>query len=362
MLCGYAIVLSGGRCEWMDIKHSLEVIEKKTLSPYACLSSNSCGRQFAAKQCSIRTVFQHDRDRILHSKSFRRLKDKTQVFLSPEGDHYRTRLTHTLEVAQVARTISRALCLNEDLTEAIALGHDLGHTPFGHVGERVLNRLVPEGFRHVQQSLRVVDLLEKDGRGLNLTHEVRDGILKHSKGQGGLLTPDENSRAQTLEGQVVRLADIIAYVSHDLDDALRGEVIVDTDLPRDITAVVGNSHSCRINTMVRDLISTSLELDGGCIVLSEEMDETIRSLRDWLFKHVYQTESVQSEFNKAAHLLQELFFYLCEHEDFFLQSGGRRYVDDSLSTSVADFVAGMTDRFALNLYRECFLPQPWKSV
>ncbi len=346
----------------MNIKHSLEAIETHTLSPYACLSSSSLGRQLTTKQCSIRTVFQHDRDRILHSKSFRRLKDKTQVFLSPEGDHYRTRLTHTLEVSQVARTIARALRLNEDLTEAIALGHDLGHTPFGHVGERVLNRLVPDGFRHVQQSLRVVDLLEKDGKGLNLTHEVRDGILKHSKGQGGLLTPDEKSRAITLEGQVVRLADIIAYVSHDLDDAIRGEVITIGNIPNDISSIVGTSHSCRIDTMVRDLITTSLKSDGSCVTLSVEMDEAIRSLRDWLFQNVYQAESVQSEFNKAAHLLQELFFYLCEHEAFFLKSGGRRYPDDSLSTSVADFIAGMTDRFALTLYRKCFLPQPWKSV
>ncbi len=267
----------------MDIRKSLENFELQTLSSGACFSSKSRGRKFPAKTCTIRTVFQHDRDRILHSKAFRRLKYKTQVFLSPEGDHYRTRLSHTLEVSQVARTVSRALRLNEDLTEAIALGHDLGHTPFGHVGERVLNELVPGGFHHVQQSLRVVDLLEKDGKGLNLTYEVRDGILKHSKGQGGLLTPDPQSCAGTLEGQVVRIADIIAYVSHDLDDAVRGHVISVSEIPKRISDVVGLRHSCRIDRMVRDLIKESMA--DGCthIGLSAEMDEAIRSLRTWLF-------------------------------------------------------------------------------
>lgn len=346
----------------MNIRKSIENFELQILSSNACLSSKSQGRQFPSKLCNIRTVFQHDRDRILHSKAFRRLKYKTQVFLSPEGDHYRTRLTHTLEVSQVARTISRALRLNEDLTEAISLGHDLGHTPFGHVGERVLNSLLPGGFHHVKQSLRVVDVLEKDGKGLNLTYEVRDGILKHSKGQGGLLTPDGQSRAQTLEGQVVRLADIIAYVSHDLDDAIRGNVISSDDIPKEISAVVGLRHSCRIDRMVRDLISESMSGDDCQIRLSSEMDEVIRALRDWLYEHVYQAESVQGEFEKASHLLRELFLYFCDSEDIFLQHGGRRFAGDSLEISVADFIAGMTDRFALALYRECFLPQSWKSI
>ncbi len=346
----------------MDIRKSLENLELQTLAPSACLSSQSKGRKFPTELCSMRTVFQHDRDRILHSKAFRRLKYKTQVFLSPEGDHYRTRLTHTLEVSQVARTISRALRLNEDLTEAISLGHDLGHTPFGHVGERVLNALVPGGFHHVRQSLRVVELLEKDGHGLNLTHEVRDGILKHSKGQGGLLTPDAQSCAQTLEGQVVRLADIIAYVSHDLDDAIRGHVIKVEDIPRDISDVVGLRHSCRIDRMVRDLIGESMATDCREVRLSYEMDEAIRELRSWLFKHVYQADSVQSEFDKASHLLHELFLYFCDREAIFLHYGGRRFDGDSLEVSVADFIAGMTDRFALSLYRECFLPLPWKSI
>jgi len=256
----------------MKIRESIEQREAKNLSKHACLSINTQGRKRPGKSCSIRTVFQHDRDRILHSKSFRRLKYKTQVFLSPEGDHYRTRLTHTLEVSQVARTVARALQLNEDLTEAIALGHDLGHTPFGHSGERVLNELVSGGFSHVNQSLRVVDILEKDGRGLNLTAEVRDGILKHSKGRGGLLTPDANSSAVTLEGQVVRLADIIAYVSHDLDDAIRGGVITESDVPQEISQVVGLKHSCRIDRMVRDLIEESLQQNGSEVRISGEMD------------------------------------------------------------------------------------------
>jgi len=346
----------------MNIKKSIENFELQTLSSSACLSSKSQGRRFPSKMCTIRTVFQHDRDRILHSKSFRRLKYKTQVFLSPEGDHYRTRLTHTLEVSQVARTISRALRLNEDLTEAIALGHDLGHTPFGHVGERVLNSLLPGGFHHVKQSLRVVDVLEKNGKGLNLSYEVRDGILKHSKGRGGLLAPDGESRAQTLEGQVVRLADIIAYVSHDLDDAIRGRVINSADIPKEISAVVGLRHSCRIDRMVRDLIGESMLGDDLQIRLSKGMDEAIRALRDWLFENVYQAKSVQGEFNKASHLLQELFLYFCDNEDIFLRHGGRRFAGDSLEISVADFISGMTDRFALALYRECFLPQSWKNI
>ena len=346
----------------MNIRRSLEELESQILSSSACLSAESKGRQFPAKECSIRTVFQHDRDRILHCKAFRRLKYKTQVFLSPEGDHYRTRLTHTLEVSQVARTVSRALRLNEDLTEAISLGHDLGHTPFGHVGEQVLSQLVPGGFHHVRQSLRVVDVLEKDGRGLNLTYEVRDGILKHSKGQGGLLAPDTKSRAMTLEGQIVRIADIIAYVSHDLDDAIRGRVITKTDIPKDISAVVGLRHSCRIDRMVRDLIRETLQDGCKTVRLSAEMDEAIRALRGWLFAHVYRAESVQVEFDKASHLLHELFLYFCDHEDIFLRHGGRRFDGDSLEISVADYIAGMTDRFALSLYRQCFLPQPWKSI
>ena len=346
----------------MQIREAIEQREAETLSPYACLSVNSRGRAKPVVSCSIRTVFQHDRDRILHSKCFRRLKYKTQVFLSPEGDHYRTRLTHTLEVAQVARTVARALRLNEDLTEAIALGHDLGHTPFGHAGERVLNELVAGGFHHVKQSLRVVEILEKDGAGLNLTFEVRDGILKHSKGQGGLLSPGPESSATTLEGLVVRLADIIAYVSHDLDDAIRGGIITADDVPKHISGVVGLRHSERINRMVRDLISESLQQGGAEVRLSAEMDEAIRALRSWLFEHVYQVDCVHADFAKAARLLRELFLYFMDNEAAFLQYGGRRLEGDSLEVSVVDFVAGMTDRFALALYDKLFLPQPWRAI
>jgi dGTPase len=346
----------------MNIRKHIEAREKTILSDYACHSLNSAGRQREEELCSVRTVFQHDRDRILHSKSFRRLKHKTQVFLSPEGDHYRTRLTHTLEVSQVARTVARALALNEDLTEAIALGHDLGHTPFGHAGERVLNELVPGGFRHVVQSLRVVDSLEKEGSGLNLTHEVRDGILKHSKGRGPLLLPDVASRATTLEGQIVRLADIVAYVSHDLDDAIRGGIVGREDLPLEIVRVVGNSHSQRIGRMVSDLIGQSLASGGAEIRLSADMDDAIRALRAWLFEKVYEVDAVHSDFVKASRMLRELFSYFAENEADFVSLGGRRYPGDSIEVSVADFIAGMTDRFALALYSRLFLPQPWKPL
>ncbi len=346
----------------MNIRKLIESREKTILSEYACHSVESLGRQRKEDFCTVRTVFQHDRDRILHSKSFRRLKHKTQVFLSPEGDHYRTRLTHTLEVSQVARTVARALALNEDLTEAIALGHDLGHTPFGHAGERVLNHLVPGGFRHVVQSLRVVDSLEKDGQGLNLTQEVRDGILRHSKGQGPLLAPDDDSRAMTLEGQIVRLADIVAYVNHDLDDAIRGGIISLEDLPVDIVKVVGDSHAHRIGRMVSDLITQSLFAGGSQIRISEEMDDAIRALRAWLFERVYEIDAVHSDFIKASRMLRELFNYFVENEADFISAGGRRYPGDSIEVSVADFIAGMTDRFALALYSRLFLPQPWKPL
>ena len=346
----------------MNIKKSFEQFEQQILSPGACFSTDSRGRQHPGKTCTLRTVFQHDRDRILHCKAFRRLKYKTQVFFLPIGDHYRTRMTHTLEVSQVARTIARALRLNEDLTEAIALGHDLGHTPFGHAGERVLNRLVPGGFHHVRQSLRVVDHLERDGRGLNLTYEVRDGISKHSKGQGGLLSSSVEHCAITLEGQVVRLADIIAYVSHDLDDAIRGRVIADSDIPVGISKVLGGRHSVRIDSMVRDLISTSLECDGLRICLSAEMEQAVGELRTWLFDRVYRADCVQSEFDKAAHVVEELYSFFIHNEDRFLYCGGKCIDDDSLETAVVDFIAGMTDRFALSLYGELFLPQPWQNL
>lgn len=346
----------------MEIRTLLEQREEQFLSPHACLSSRSRGRQVPEAPCQVRTCFQHDRDRILHSKSFRRLKHKTQVFLAPEGDHYRTRLTHTLEVAQIARTIARALALNEDLAEAIALGHDLGHTPFGHAGETVLNDLVPGGFHHVRQSLRVVDVLEKEGRGLNLTMEVRDGILKHSKGRGALLAEDESLRAVTLEGRIVRLADIIAYVNHDLDDALRAGLILSGRIPGEIARVLGDTHARRIDTMVKDIIRSSREAGGGEILLSPAVEEAIADLRDWLFNRVYRVRTVHEDFVKAAHVLRALFHHFAGHPAALADYGGRALPGDSIEVSVADFLAGMTDRFALNLYHELFLPRPWKTL
>lgn len=346
----------------MNIRNILEEREKQTLSIYACLSSRSAGRTFPSEPCTVRTAFQHDRDRILHSKSFRRLKYKTQVFLSPEGDHYRTRLTHTLEVAQIARTVARALALNEDLTEAIALGHDLGHTPFGHAGERVLDELVPGGFRHVRQSLRVVEVLEKEGAGLNLTAEVRDGILKHSKGRGPLAGTDPAVRASTLEGRIVRLADIIAYVNHDLDDALRAGLISSAQIPGDIIGELGDTHARRISTMVRDMIEMSLAVEGSEIRLSGAVAEAVVALRDWLFEHVYQVRTVHEDFEKASRILRELFQYFLDNEEALAEHGGRRSPGNRLEVTVADFVAGMTDRYAINLYHKLFLPQPWKIL
>jgi len=342
------------------IRHLLEQREQKVLSIHACRSDQTAGRRTPEVPCPVRTSFQHDRDRILHCKSFRRLKHKTQVFLSPEGDHYRTRLTHTLEVSQIARTVARALALNEDLTEAISLGHDLGHTPFGHAGELVLNELSPSGFRHVVQSLRVVDVLEKEGEGLNLTFEVRDGILKHSKGQGPILSDDPAIMAATLEGRIVRLADIIAYVSHDLDDALRAGLLKNSQIPASIVAVLGDSHACRIRTMVTDMIENSLAIEGCTIRLSEPVAEAVVSLRAWLFEHVYQVQTVREDFEKAARVLRELFVFFVENEQSLIAHGGRRLPGDSLNVSVVDFIAGMTDRYAINLYHRLFLPQPWK--
>ncbi|PLX81813.1 MAG: deoxyguanosinetriphosphate triphosphohydrolase [Desulfuromonas sp.] len=345
----------------MNVRNQLEQREVQILSPYACMSAQSAGRRLPEEPCPVRTAFQLDRDRILHSKSFRRLKHKTQVFLSPEGDHYRTRLTHTLEVSQIARTVARALSLNEDLTEAIALGHDLGHTPFGHAGERVLAEFVPGGFHHVRQSLRVVDKLEKDGQGLNLTAEVRDGILKHSKGRGPILSDDPSVLASTLEGRVVRLADIIAYVNHDLDDARRAGLVSSRDIPEHLLAALGGRSARRIDTLVRDMIETSMAAEGREILLSDGVVGAVEDLRDWLFEHVYREESVDCEFMKASRMLRELFQFFTD-EKALRAHGGRRLAGDPLSVSVADFIAGMTDRLALKLYQQLFLPQPWKSL
>ena len=346
----------------MAIRQIIEEREQKILSRHACFSSQSEGRVSPEPYCSMRTIFQVDRDRILHSKAFRRLKYKTQVFLSPEGDHYRTRLTHTLEVSQIARTIARALALNEDLAEAIALGHDLGHTPFGHAGERVLNELTPGGFHHVRQSQRVVKVLENDGAGLNLSMEVLDGISKHSKGQGALSSVGQDSLPSTLEGQIVRFADIIAYVNHDLDDALRAELVREDQLPQDVQSVLGSDSSNWLDVMMRDIIEVSLGHDGSMIHFSDSIDAVVIVLRDWLYKHVYRVKSVNDDFEKASHMLRELFQYFLENDEELARYSGRFRQDEQPAIAVADFIAGMTDRFAINLYNKIFLPQPWSVV
>jgi dGTPase len=341
------------------IREKLEERERLIFSPFAMLSSETRGRPSPEEECPLRPAFQHDRDRIIHSKSFRRLKHKTQVFLVPTGDHYRTRLTHTLEVSQIARTISKALQLNEDLTEAISLGHDLGHTPFGHAGEDTLNELVQGGFSHADQSLRVVDLLEKDGRGLNLTQEVRDGILKHSKGKGEILCEDEAEMAMTLEGRVVRIADIIAYVNHDIDDAIRGGVISQDDVPKGCRERLGATHAKRINTMVNDIVLETLRVGGGHLSISEEVLSAIVRLRDFLWERVYENQSVHDDFHKAAKILKELYHYFIDHPDDFLKLVEKKSLYDSLERCVTDFLAGMTDRYAFRLYEVRFLPLPW---
>lgn len=348
------------RCQLgKTIREELEERERINLSSFATLSSETRGRQKKEEECSLRPAFQHDRDRIIHSKAFRRLKHKTQVFLTPTGDHYRTRLTHTLEVAQIGRTLSKALRLNDDLTEAISLGHDLGHTPFGHAGEETLNAIVPGGFSHADQSLRVVDLLEKDGKGLNLTDEVREGILKHTKGKGQVLSEDRSEMASTLEGRVARLADIIAYINHDIDDAIRGGVISQNDLPRDCIERLGDTHSKRINTMITDVVMETLRKGNGTLSLSPEILSAIVDLREFLWERVYENESVHADFGKAAKILRELYFYFMDHPDYFLKLIERESLYDSLDRCVCDFVAGMTDRYAFSLYEKLFLPLPW---
>ena len=342
----------------MTIREQTEEIEKNILHSNACLSSKSKGRQRKEKADGIRTCFQRDRDRIIHSKAFRRLKHKTQVFLAPRGDHYRTRLTHTLEVSQIARTIARALRLNEDLTEAIALGHDLGHTPFGHAGEDVLKEIYPGGFRHYKQSLRVVDLLEGNGRGLNLTFEVRDGILKHSKGKGRILSA--RSKSETLEGLVVRISDIIAYVNHDLDDAVRAGVLKRSDIPSEFIRV-GETQSKRIDAMVRDVIYCSNSKGLKEIGMSDDMMDITYALRDFLYGSVYEGDASKREFEKARKILLDLYEYYMEHPDEVFEVFKEYPLGpaDKKKRMVCDFIAGMTDRFAIMMYERYFLPQPW---
>lgn len=347
----------------MLLREEMEEREAQSLSPYACLSKNSKGRLHEENECNIRTAFQRDRDRIIHSKTFRRLKHKTQVFLSPTGDHYRTRLTHALEVSQIARTVAGALRLNENLTEAIALSHDLGHTPFGHAGESALNELYPGGFRHYEQSLRVVDVLEKRGKGLNLTHEVRDGIAKHSKGRKEILPQDTSMLPSTLEGQVVRLADIIAYVNHDLDDAMRAGVIKQKNLPKHILKYLGNTHSKRIGTMVKDLIISTLKKDDGTLAMTPDIINAITDLRTYLYHNVYDINKVHGDFIKAEKILRELYDYFLEQEENWEWEEGIAYEPETPKhRKVCDFLAGMTDRYALDLYTNIFFPKPWSVV
>jgi len=330
----------------MDIRVRTEKLEGEQLSSYAALSSKTKGRLRPEEPCPVRTAFQRDRDRIIHSKSFRRLKQKTQVFISPSGDHYRTRLTHTLEVAQIARTIAKALRLNEDLTEAAALGHDLGHTPFGHAGEEALNEVLNKYgmyFKHNEQSIRVVDILEPK----NLTWEVRDAILNHTG-------PKE---PETLEGCIVKIADRIAYINHDIDDALRGGILRESDFPKDCVKVLGDKHNVRINTMVTDMIKASW--DSPRIKMSPEVWEAMNRLRDFLFVKVYVGSDAKTEENKAKNVLQSLFNYYLEHPDRLPADLVEKDAGCAPAQVACDYVAGMTDRFALQVYMETFLPKPW---
>ncbi len=332
----------------MQIRENLEKREAEILSPYACHSTDSKGRDRAEEECDIRPVFQRDRDRILHSKSFRRLKDKTQVFLTPEGDHYRTRLTHTLEVSQNARTIAKALRLNEELVEAIALGHDLGHTPFGHAGERALNNVCSLGFAHNEQSVRTVELLEKNGQGLNLTVEVRDGILHHQT----------KGNPSTLEGRVVRFSDKIAYIHHDMDDAIRGGILKEEDVPKEIGEVIGYNSTEWIDHFIHDIVSNSYE--KNCIVMSEPVAEAMARLRRFMFEHVYTNPKAKSEEGKAVMLVETLFGYFCKHKDrlsgemlMLLERG------EPLERVVCDHISAMTDRYAIAKFEEIYVPASW---
>jgi len=342
----------------VTIRQEIEERERAHLSPYACLSAESRGRAVPIEKCPIRSAFQCDRDSIVYSKAFRRLKHKTQVFLAPTGDHCRTRLTHTLEVSEIARTIARALSLNEDLVEAISLGHDLGHTPFGHAGESVLNELVPGGFSHFRQSLRVVDVLENDGLGLNLTYEVRDGIMKHSKGYGQVLPDNRRDLPITAEGCVVRYADIIAYLSHDLDDAIRSSVIRQDDIPRECKKALGEEHAKRIVTMIEAVLSETHPQDEKLVFGVEEgVGLAMQQLRRFLYANVYQSPQVHNEFVKASKLLRELYGYLLHNRDFLEKEIGSFAASTSPERRVCDFIASMTDRYAQNMYQRIFWPK-----
>ena len=342
----------------MLIREELERREFQILAPQAAKSANTMGRLRPEDEDEIRPAFQRDRDRVIHSKAFRRLKHKTQVFFSPTGDHYRTRLTHTLEVSQIARTIAKALQLHEELTEAIALGHDLGHTPFGHAGERVLNDLIPGGFNHYTQSLRIVDVLENDGRGLNLTWEVRDGIAKHSKGKtGSPIGGDPEHRAKTLEGQIARIADLIAYVNHDVDDAMRAGILRENDLPREPLKILGATSSERIGRMVKAVVVETLNQGLDAITMNEEVLGATLALRRFLFSAVYEDDASTAEFKKAAGILGGLWEKVRERPAEFVDR--RTMEQDGVDIAIRDFIAGMTDRYAVALFEHLFIPRPW---
>ena len=323
--------------------------EKQTLSPYAFLTANTRGRDFPYTPSEMRTEFQRDRDRIIHSQSFRRLMNKTQVFLAPTGDHYRTRLTHTLEVAQIARIIARALRLNEDLTEAAALGHDLGHTPFGHSGEDAMQELFSKDFTHYRQSLRVVEKLEHDGKGLNLTWEVRDGIVNHT----GKCT------ASTLEGVIVKFADRIAYINHDIDDACRAGILQTEDIPKDLRDMLGETHSKRINTMVASVIEAST--DQNMIRMSPEIQDATDRLRSFMFEAVYTNSVAKAQDGRAKELLAQLFTHFEQHPEEMPELYRNNIETDGLKRCVCDFISGMTDRYAIDTYKELFIPRVWSN-
>lgn len=334
----------------MKIRLRQERWEEEYLSRFAAHSSKSKGRERKEEPCNIRTIYQRDRDRILHSKSFRRLKDKTQVFLAPKGDHYRTRLMHTLEVSQTARTVARSLRLNEDLTEAIALGHDLGHTPFGHTGESILNQITKKGFRHNEQSVRIVEVLEKRGRGLNLSFEVRNGILNHKT----------SGNPETLEGKIVRISDKIAYINSDIDDAIRAGILQEKDLPKEFRAVLGETSHDRFNTLICDLVDNSYEKNE--ISLSPEVDFALKGLRAFMFRNVYTNSLAKTEEDKAKNLVKSLYEYFYEHSEELPEHFNLAEIGElDKETRVCDYISGMTDRFAMELYKELFVPSGWEK-
>ncbi len=344
----------------MTLREQLEAREREVLAPQAAKSVDSRGRLRPEREDDVRPAFQRDRDRIIHRKAFRRLKHKTQVFFAPTGDHYRTRLTHTLEVSQIARTIAKVLRLHEELTEAITLGHDLGHTPFGHAGERVINALMPGGFNHFEQSLRIVDRIENDGRGLNLTWEVRDGIAKHSKGKSGApVGMPPALRAGTVEGQIMRVADLIAYVNHDIDDATRAGLLRREDLPPDLVERLGATSSARIGTLVTDVVTETLAVDLAEIRMSAPVLDAVLRLRTFLFDAVYENLTATAEFRKASGILSGLWEKVQERPEAFLDPATLEA--EGLDVATRDFIAGMTDRYAVRLYEELYIPKPWSS-